>query len=220
MSIREKFDEGLNRMDAMLKELGNIAIESVNAAMESVDKLDAEKAKVAINNDQRAYTLMRGIEKECTELIMLQAPVAKDLRKLITSMKISVDLDRIVRYARNISQLSQEMIEEKEKHFKKLIGLKEMNRITSGMIENSMNALLGGDRSLAIKVFEEEKDVDALYEQIFRELITYMVEDSKKITRGVRYLLVGRYLERIADHACNIAEGSVYIMTGERVTMD
>jgi len=220
MSIREKFDEGLNRIDAMLKELGNIAIESVNAAMESVDKLDAEKAKVAINNDQRAYTLMRGIEKECTELIMLQAPVAKDLRKLITSMKISVDLDRIVRYARNISQLSQEMIEEKEKHFKKLIGLKEMNRITSGMIENSMNALLGGDRSLAIKVFEEEKDVDALYEQIFRELITYMVEDSKKITRGVRYLLVGRYLERIADHACNIAEGSVYIMTGERVTMD
>jgi phosphate transport system protein len=220
MSIREKFDEGLNRIDTMLKELGDIAIESVNAAMESVDKLDAEKAKVAINNDLRAYTLMRSIEKECTELIMLQAPVAKDLRKLITSMKISVDLDRIVRYARNISQLSQEMIEEKEKHFKKLIGLKEMNRITSGMIENSMNALLGGDRSLAIKVFEEEKDVDALYEQIFRELITYMVEDSKKITRGVRYLLVGRYLERIADHACNIAEGSVYIMTGERVTMD
>jgi phosphate transport system protein len=217
MGMRGKFDADLKNIQKMIQELGDLAIESINSAMEGVEALDKEKAKIAIEKDQRAYELMRNIEKECTALIMLQAPVAKDLRKIVTALKSSVDLDRIVRYSRNISQLAMEMIEEKDGHFKKLVGLKGMRKMTAEMIEKSLKALLEENKEIAMEVYEAEKDVDALYEQIFRELITYMVEDNKKIGRGVRYLLVGRYLERIADHACNIAEGAIYVSTGEHI---
>lgn len=218
MGSREKFDEGIKEVYEMLREMGDLAIDSISSAMEAVEKLDEEKAKVALQNNQKSFELMRGIEDKCTELLMLQAPVAGDLRRIITAMKVSVDLNRIVRYAKNISTLAPDMVKEREGHFKKLVGLKGMKRTTIEMIEKAMRALFEKDKSLALEVYEGERDVDAMYEQIFRELITYMVEDNRKITRGVRYLLAGRYIERIADHACNIAEGAIYVATGERIS--
>ncbi len=220
MGTREKFDKDINEVYRMLGEMRDLAIDSINSSMEALDKLDEDAAKVALRNDVKSYDLMRNIENRCTALLMLQAPVAKDLRKIVTAMKSSGDLNRIIRYAKNISTLAIEMVKEKDEHFKKLIGLKGMKDKSIDMIEKAMKALLEENKNLAMEVYKEEEDVDALYEQIFRELITYMVEDNRKITRGVRYLLAGRYLERVADHACNIAEGAIYITTGERIAPD
>lgn len=217
MGTREKFDKEINEVYRMLGEMRDLAIDSINSAMEALEKLDEDTANVALRNDVKSYDLLRSIENKCTALLMLQAPVAKDLRKIVTAMKSAGDLNRIIRYTRNISKLAIEMIKEKDGHFKKLIGLNGMKNRSIDMIEKAMKALIEENKNLALEVYKEEEDVDALYEQIFRELITYMVEDNKKITRGVRYLLAGRYLERIADHACNIAEGAIYITTGERI---
>ncbi|MDY6985480.1 MAG: phosphate signaling complex protein PhoU [Candidatus Thermoplasmatota archaeon] len=220
MGTREKFDEDINEVYRMLGEMRDLAIDSINSAMDALEKLEEDAAKVALRNDVKSYDLMRSIENKCTALLMLQAPVAKDLRKIVTAMKSSGDLNRIIRYARNISKLAIEMVKEKDGHFKKLIGLEGMKNKSIDMIEKAMKALLEENKNLALEVYREEEDVDALYEQIFRELITYMVEDNRKITRGVRYLLAGRYLERVADHTCNIAEGAIYTSTGERIAPD
>mgnify|MGYP001100329653 FL=1 len=168
--------------------------------------------------DKELYELNIEIEKRCLEVIALQSPVAKDLRTIGTYLKVITDFDRIGRYARDIAEVTAHSAE--TAHFKPLVSIPHMAKMAEEMVDLSVKAFLERDTEPTKVVFELEDKVDSLYDEIFREVITYMMEDSKKITPGINYLLVARYLERIGDHACNISERVIYMVTGKRVVKE
>jgi phosphate transport system protein len=192
--------------------------EAISLAVKSFEKLDQALADQVIKLDEEMYELNNDIEKRCLEVIALQSPVAKDLRTIGTYLKVITDFDRIGRYARDIAEVTHHSAD--KAHFKPLVSIPHIAEMASKMVELSVMAFLERDTKLTAEVFDIEDKVDSLYDEIFREVITYMMEDSKKIGIGINYMLVARYLERIADHAVNISERVIYMVTGERVVKD
>lgn len=215
MSVRERFNGELNRVDGELFRMGEIAVDSIKKAFEALKNLDGKPIAKIKNNDAKLYELSKEIDKDCVKLIALQAPVAGDLRLITSALKLTTDLDRIGRYGLDIARQVETMIEEKEDHFKRLVGLERLTELVSQMVSIAVNSFIERDVDSAKEVFEIEEEVDALYEEIFREVLTYMAEDLRKVSIGARYILIGRYLERVADHACNISERTIYVVTGE-----
>ena len=214
--MRERFITELKKIDEKLSEMGEIAVGSINQAFSALKDLDEKLIAKIKENDGRLYKLSIEIEKDCIQLIALQAPVAKDLRFTASALKLTTDLDRIGRYGLDIAKQVEIMIKEKETHFKRLVGLERLTELVSRMVTMSVGSFIERDKESAKKVFEIEESVDALYEEIFREVLTYMAEDMSKVSIGTRYILIGRYLERAADHACNISARTIYLVTGER----
>jgi phosphate transport system protein len=218
MSPRKAYESELEDLD---KQVGVMAIksnEAISLAVRSFERLDRNLADRVITLDEEMYKLNIDIERQCLEVIALQSPVAKDLRTIGTYLKVITDFDRIGRYARDIAEVTYHSID--KAHFKPLVSIPHIAEMASRMVELSVKAFLERDTELVKEVFEIEDRVDSLYDEIFREVITYMMEDSKKIGIGISYMLVARYLERIADHAVNISERVIYMVTGERVIKD
>ena len=216
MAIRKKFRGELKDIDSKICEMGDLAVDSIKQAFLALKELDLEPIAKVKENDKKLYGLSIEIEKMCTRLIALQAPVAGDLRFTTSALKITTDLDRIGRYGLDIAKHVEAMMGDNENHFKKLVGLERLTELASRMVFISVSSFINRDIDSTKEVFEIEEEVDALYDEIFREVLTYMVEDMSKISLGTRYVLIGRYLERVADHACNISERTVYVVTGMR----
>jgi phosphate transport system protein len=140
--------------------------------------------------------------------------MAGDLRTLGTILKLITYLDRIARYGYDIAKVTLEMGD--RPHIAKLVTIPHMARICDEMIDQAITAFMTNDAERALRVFPRDEEVDALYEQVFRECLTYMMEDNRLITQCAHYILVIRHLERIADNACKIAEKVVYMATGKR----
>lgn len=212
---RKSYQAELKELKGMVEEMGDLSTTAIDLATKSLVDLDEEKIEEVRELDDELYELKRKIEKKALDLIALQAPVAKDLRIIGSSLQIITDLDRIGRYSKDIVKVTKRMLG--EEHMKKLISIPHMADITKAMVELSVTSFMEEDESNLEKIYEDEEAIDALYDEIFREVLTYMMEDSNTITRGTQYILVIRYLERIADHACNIIDRVVYMETGERV---
>jgi len=163
--------------------------------------------------DKELYRYEMMIEKHCTDIIALYTPVASDLRRVSVSWKIIEDLSRIGRYAWDIAEIAEVFEGQK---FKKMSSLPQMASKVVGMVIDSVDYYITGNAVEARKLFDRDDEIDELYDTIFREMLTYMFEDPKKITIGIHYILIARYLERVADHACNIGERVVYMVTAER----
>ncbi len=215
MSPRKAYETELVELDNLVMEMAKKTREAIELAVTSFEKLDVEMVKRVEELDKELYVLNNDIEKRCLEVIALQSPVAKDLRTIGTYLKVITDFDRIGRYARDIAEVTAHT--SNMAHFKPLVSIPHMAEMAEHMVDLSVKAFLERDTGSTKEVFETEDKVDSLYDEIFREVITYMMEDSKKIGIGINYMLVARYLERIADHACNICERVIYMVTGERV---
>lgn len=218
MSPRKAYETELVELDRQVTEMARKTQQAIELAVRSFQKLDQDMADEVRRIDVELYKLNIEIEKRCLEVIALQSPVAKDLRTIGTYIKVITDFDRIGRYAKDIAEVTfhaKDMA-----HFKPLVSIPHMAQMAEKMVDLSVQAFLDRDTTLTKEVFETEDMVDSLYDEIFREIITYMMEDSKKIGFGINYLLVARYLERIADHACNISERVIYMVTGERVVKE
>jgi len=215
MSPRKAYETELAELDKLVEKMATRTSEAIDLAVESFEKLDLDLAEKVKKIDEEMYILNNEIEKRCLEVIALQSPVAKDLRAIGTYLKVTTDFDRIGRYARDIAEVTAHA--QTMAHFKPLVSIPHMAEMAERMVDLSVDAFLKRDTSPTKEVFELEDKVDSLYDEIFREVITYMMEDSKKIGLGINYTLVARYLERIADHACNISERVIYMVTGERV---
>lgn len=215
MAPRKAYETELEELDRQVAEMARKTSMAIELAVQSFEKLDLELAEKVKGIDVEMYALNQEIEKRCLEVIALQSPVAKDLRTIGTYLKVITDFDRIGRYARDIAEVTVHA--QTMAHFKPLVSIPNMAKMAEKMVDLSVEAFLERDTSLTKEVFELEDKVDSLYDEIFREVITYMMEDPKKIGLGINYTLVARYLERIADHACNISERVVYMVTGERV---
>ena len=184
-------------------------------AVKSLIERDSELARLVVQSDEHVDALELEIDKQCVDLLALRQPLAIDLRFITSSIKITNNLERMGDLAVNIAErvipLSQ------EPQLKPLIDIPRMATITQTMVKDSIDAFVNRDTELARSVYERDSTVDAMNDQIFRELLTYMMQDPANITRAVHLILISRHLERIADHSTNIAEEVVYIVKAKVV---
>ena len=190
-------------------QMAGLAERAISNAIEALVKRDSSLAEKTIAQDEKINHLEIEIDELCLELLALHQPLAADLRFIASAMRINTELERIGDQAVNIAERAISLNQEPQ--LKPYIDIPEMAEITQNMLRDVLNAFVNGDALLARSVCERDDRVDGLNNQVFRELLTYMMADSKTITRAVHLLIVSRCLERIADHATNIAEGVIFM---------
>lgn len=214
MVKRLEFDHGLEEMTQLLVEMGNRVESALIESMNALKNGDVETAKKIVKSDSELNQMEEKISEIGAKLIATQQPVAKDLRRILIAFKISSDLERMGDLSVDIAKVvirldGQELI-------KPLLDLPRMAELVAVMIQESLQSYVDENVDLAYKSAKDDDQVDALYSQIIRELFSLMVENPKTVSQAMLLSFVGRYIERIADHATNIAESVVYLMTGKR----
>ena len=199
----------LNQLKSEMLRMAGLVERAISNAIEALVKRDTPLAEKTIREDAQINNLELSIDERCLQLLALHQPMAADLRFITSAMRINVELERIGDLAVNIAERVISLNQEAQ--LKPYIDIPEMAEITQNMLRDVLNAFVSGDVALARSVCERDDRVDGLNNQVFRELLTYMMSDPKTITRAVHLLIVSRYLERIADHATNIAEGVIFM---------
>ena len=211
--LRSEFHADLQKLQDDLLNLGSMVEKATTKAIDALKTRDLSLSRQVIEEDDVIDDIRYEIEARCEDLIAKQQPLATDLRLIIAIMHIVGELERMGDYAEGVAKISLAMGDEAP--LKPLIDIPRMAQKASLMTRQSLDALVERDVDLAITVAESDDEVDALYDQIFRELVTFMIEDPRTIQRATYLLWVAHDLERIADRATNIAERVVYLVTGE-----
>jgi len=211
--IYKLFDEELRELKEKILFEGSLVEKAVRNAIKALLSRDSELARRVIEDDDLINTKEVEIEEFCIKLLALRQPAAKDLRFITTAVKINYDLERMGDMAVNVCERVLDL--NLEPQLKPYIDLPEMAEIAQMMVKESLEAFVREDVQLAWKVTNEDEKVDQLTEQIFRELLTYMSEDMKAISRSTRLLFIAKYLERLADHAVSIAELVIFLVEGK-----
>lgn len=211
----EKFHVKLDDMKEEVLKMGFLAKRMLEESIISLKNQDLKLAGDVISRKKELASMDFNIEKNVLHLVPLYQPMAKDMRTIACILKMITYLTRIGRYGVDIAKVVPELA--KEPPISKLVSIPHMAEIVGGMIEDALKAFQVEDLSLLADFGERDDDVDALRHSIFRECISYMTENPKNITRCAHYIMIARYLERCADHACKIAEKIHYMVTGEHV---
>jgi len=209
------FHEELEALKQTLLAMGALVEDQIRHAMQALVDRDDALASEVIERDRQVNAYDVEVDAQCVELLALHQPAAGDLRFITTAMKIVTDLERIGDQAVNIGQRVIEL--NREPQLKPYIDLPRMAERAQAMVKESLDAFVARDTELARRVRAEDDEVDALKEQIFRELLTFMMEDPRSIPRAIRLILISRCMERVADHATNIAEMVIYLVEGKMV---
>ena len=213
--MERHFDEELKHLKQKLLQMADTAQEMIGLAIRSLTERKEAHATDVFRLEEKVNHMEVEIEEEVLRLLALRQPAAGDLRLLTAILKINNDLERVADQACNISETALYLL--KEPPLKPLIDIPHMAVLAQKMIKNSLEAFVNQDARLAQDVCMHDDEVDRLNDQIFRELLTYMMEDAKSITRAVDLILVSRNLERIADHATNISEDVIFIVEGKNI---
>ena len=209
------FHEELDALKQTLLAMGGLVEDQIRRVMKALLERDDPLAREVVERDREVNSYDVEVDAKCVELLALHQPAAGDLRFITTAMKIVTDLERIGDQAVNIAQRALEL--NREPQLKPYIDLPRMAERAQRMVKESLDAFVARDTALARQVCAEDADVDALKEQIFRELLTFMMEDARTIPRAIRLILISRFLERVADHATNIAEMVIYMVDSKMV---
>ena len=215
---RNAFDHELEDLEKGLLELGRMVEEALVEAVDALKRLDLEKAGQIIDADRSVNERRYAIEHETIVLIATRQPMAVDLRTLAAVLEIATELERIGDYAKGIAKITLKM--GTEPFVKPLIDLPRMAEKARHMLHRALQAFFGRDTELARAIPAEDDEMDALYEQIFRELITYITVDPKLVDRASYLIWVAHNLERAADRVVNICERVIFMVTGEVVEFD
>ena len=210
-----KFHTEIASLKGDVLAMGNLAQGMLGQSMVALKTQDVELAGTIDEKKQKLAGYDDGIEQKCLRLIALNQPMAKDLRTIAASMKVTTSLYRIGRYGKDIAIVVPDLAG--APHVGNLVNLPHMGEIVDGMITDVMVAFEREDLSVIADIQSREEVVDALRYSIFRESLTYMMEDPRNITRCTNYVMIARYLERCGDHACRIAEKVHYMVTGDRI---
>jgi phosphate transport system protein len=213
--MQRHFHDELEALKQTLLAMGGLVEDQIRRVMRALLDRDDAVALDVIDRDRQVNTYDVEVDEQCVELLALHQPAAGDLRFITTAMKIVTDLERIGDQAVNIAQRVIEL--NREPQLKPYIDLPRMAERAQAMVKESLDAFVARDTELARRVCAEDAEVDALKEQIFRELLTFMMEDARTIPRAIRLILISRFMERVADHATNIAEMVVYLVEGKMV---
>ncbi|MDD3156855.1 phosphate signaling complex protein PhoU [Anaeromusa sp.] len=216
-TTRHNYDYELQGVRNDILQMGQLVITAIERSIQALVDLDMELACQVIQGDDAIDELELLLEERCVVLIARQQPLAKDLRILSTGLKISTDLERIGDHAFDIAKIAKRLGEGGNGHVKPLLDIPRMAGLATQMLRDALTAYVNMDVELVDKVCQADDEVDALYNQLFRELLTYMLANPAVINDATQLIFVARYLERVADHTTNIAEWVIYLQTGQRL---
>jgi phosphate transport system protein len=214
--IIKSYDQELHRLDNIVAEMGGLAESQLSSALDAVVKRDPDLAAQVIESDTRVDELEREIESLVVRLLALRQPMARDLRQIVAALKISTDLERIGDYAANVAKRSIAL--DRMTAVRPIYALPRMGRVGVEMIRDVLDAYVQRDANKATAVWLRDEELDEMYTSLFRELLTYMIEDPRNITAGTHLLFMAKNLERIGDHATNIAETLYFLVHGTPMT--
>ncbi|TCL40252.1 phosphate transport system protein [Anaerospora hongkongensis] len=215
MTTRHNYDQELEGLRGEILKMGEAVSAAISDAVQSLAKQNEELARKVIANDDIIDKMEIDIEDHCMVLIARQQPLARDLRVIGTGMKIATDLERMGDHAYDIANVTLRIAN--QPLLKPLVDIPRMAEMAQKMLNDALRAYVNLDTQLAEAVCHADDEVDYLYQQVFRELLTYMFEDPRTISQATQLIFVARYLERVADHATNIAEWIIYLATGQRL---
>ncbi len=212
MSIRSAFDQGLEDLRDDVLHLGSMVDTSMSLSMKALKERDQALARQIIADDEKINRLRFKIEEDCLSLLARQQPAARDLRFIVAAMHIALELERMADHASGIGVIVLRMGD--EPLLKPLIDLPRMVEISQDMLRYSLDAFLAADAEAAMAITQRDDEVDQLYNQIFREMVSFMIEDPHTITRVMYLLFCAHNVERIADRVTNICERVAFMATG------
>ena len=214
--MERQFDEELKDLKNDILKMGSFAEDAIYKAIEALKNRDNAMATAVIDKDVLVDKLELVVDEKCIDLIARRQPMARDLRFITTGMKINAELERITDIAVDIAQRVLELAD--KPHLKPLVDIPKLTAIAQGMVKTALDSFINGDIDSAKKVLLSDPDADKLRNLIQKELVEdYMVKDSSTCPRAVQLLLITRFLERICDHATNIAEDVIYMVQAEVV---
>ncbi|MBI2877608.1 MAG: phosphate signaling complex protein PhoU [Candidatus Tectomicrobia bacterium] len=215
---REYFARELERIQQEVLDMGAMVEEAIHASIEALKNRDLEKAKEIIANDLKINQKRWDIEEQCLQVIATQQPLAKDLRFLAAVLVLITELERMGDYAEGIAKINLMMGE--EPLLKPLIDIPRMAQKATDMLRRSLQAFINRDADAARGICNEDDEVDDLWNQVYRELLTFMIQDPRTINRATYLIWVAHNLERIADRVTNICERTVFLVTGRMEEMN
>jgi len=214
--IVKSFDEELQRLNAVVLRMGGVAEAQLAGAIEALVRRDSALAERVVAGDAAIDQMDLELDENAIRTLALRQPMANDLREVISSLKISSDLERIGDYAKNVAKrtlaLNQLTPHEAAR------SIPRMAKLVQAIIKDVLDAYANHDPNRALDVWHRDEEVDEMYTALFRELLTYMMEDPRNITPCTHLLFIAKNIERIGDHATNIAETTHYLATGKRIT--
>lgn len=217
---RNTYDDELEKVKGTLLKMAEKVEVAIDQSIRSLQEFNMDMARRIVASDVEIDRLETEVENEVTRLIATQQPVAKDLRKLTGALYIASDLERMGDLASNIAEITLYFMSNNLKLFKPLEDIPAMAKVAQKMVHDGINSYIDENVDLAREMAKTDDKVDDMYEQLFKEIITFMIASKGSIDEGLRIAFVGRYLERISDHATNIAESVVYIVEGVRADLN
>jgi phosphate transport system protein len=211
--IIKSYDQELQRLENSIAEMGGMAESQLAAAIDAVSKRDSDLASSVIEGDAKVDELEREVEGQVVRLLALRQPMARDLRQIVAALKTSTDLERICDYAANVAKRS--IVLNQTLPVKPVYALPRMGALCQAMIKDMLDAYVERDAEKAMAVWLRDEELDEMYTSLFRELLTYMIEDARNITACTHLLFMAKNLERIGDHATNIAETLYFLVHGK-----
>lgn len=208
----------LEKLKEDVLKMGRLMEEQLYKSVKSLVDKNYALAQEVIKNDDIIDRMELDIEKKTLEIIALKQPMAGDLRLIGTTLRIIVDIERMADHAEDIAHQTIDLYE--QAYIKPLIDIPRMASVAQAMIEKALKAFINKDTDLAMTLLPLEEEIDAFYDQIFRELLSYMMQDPRNISQATALLLVAGHIERIGDHATNLAEMVVYLVDGRRIDLN
>ncbi|MCR1935466.1 phosphate signaling complex protein PhoU [Clostridium tepidum] len=216
--MRKVFDKELLKLHNSILRMGSIVEKQINTSIKALVKKDEDLANKVIKNDDLVDELEKEIENECIVLIAKEQPLATDLRKIFTTLKIVTDLERMADHAVDIAKIAKKIKD--EEYIKSLTKIPKMADIVQNMIKESLDSYVNENKEEAYKACILDDEIDYIYKTTFKEYINTMIEKKETINQLTQFLFVCKYLERIADHTTNICEWTIYLVTGEHIDMN
>ena len=209
------FDQDIGQLRALISQMGGLAEQAIEDSMLALSRGDAELARQVREKDKAIDAIEAELEKLVVRVIALRAPMADDLREIIAALKIAAVIERIGDYAKNIAKRVPLIHAEGEERIEVVSILPSMGQLAADMVRDVLDAYSARDPQAAVRVCKRDNALDDFYDSIFRTLVTYMVENSKTISQVAHLLFVAKNLERIGDHATNVAEMVYFAATGD-----
>lgn len=208
----KSYDEELKRLNSAIARMGGLAESQIASAIQAMSRRDSELAAEIVRNDEKVDQLEREIDDMAVRLLALRQPMALDLRNIVSALRVASDLERIADYAANVAKRSIAL--NQVAPVRPVGAIPRMGRVVQEMIKDVLDAFVNRDVQKAIGVWTRDEELDEMHSSLFRELLTYMMEDSRNITPATHVLFIAKNIERMGDHATNIAETIHFLVVG------
>lgn len=213
--VDQQYEAELRELRERVLEMGGLVEKQISAAVRALVDRDDAAARAVVEGDKVVNRMEVEIDELSIRLLALRQPAARDLRLITTALKITTDLERAGDMAENICERAIEL--NAEPQLKPYVDIPRMADLALAMLRDSLDAFVREDTNLALRVCQSDDQIDALTGQVFRELLSFIMEDPKAVTRGIRLMFIAKYLERVADHATNVAEMVIFMVKGKSV---